>query len=235
MLDLVGSNLRRPEAMEFLTFAPIAWSRFFPEESSPSQWDLISREAGIVERRKHWEEKLASLVAQKKSRNPRKMWQETIDSVRERASRSLPSFAPSSSASFVHSFPDSFDEAFEISAGRSGRNGVAFGLAFHGVMERLDLSSGSNLQQLCRVKAREQSIPGKVEEIEGLCEKCLRHPLLERVRRSRRLFREGPFSVSLNENIVEGKMDLLFEKEGGWVVVDYKTDPVSGEALEQRF
>jgi len=64
MLDLIGSNLKRSEVMEFLTFAPIAWSRFFPEEPSPAQWDLISREAGIVEGRKQWEDKLSSWVTQ---------------------------------------------------------------------------------------------------------------------------------------------------------------------------
>jgi ATP-dependent helicase/nuclease subunit A len=44
-----------------------------------------------------------------------------------------------------------------------------------------------------------------------------------------------PFSVSLEEKIMEGKIDLLFEEDEEWVIVDYKTDEVSGEALEQRF
>jgi ATP-dependent helicase/nuclease subunit A len=34
---------------------------------------------------------------------------------------------------------------------------------------------------------------------------------------------------------VEGTIDLLFEEEGRWVIVDYKTDDVFGESLEQRF
>ena len=63
LLELLGRNFKRSEVMEFLTFAPIAWSRFFPEEPSPSQWDLISREAGIVEGRNQWKEKLASFIA----------------------------------------------------------------------------------------------------------------------------------------------------------------------------
>ncbi len=50
--------------MEFLTFAPLAWERFFPEEPSTSHWDLISREAGIVEGRKEWEERLTCWIAQ---------------------------------------------------------------------------------------------------------------------------------------------------------------------------
>jgi ATP-dependent helicase/nuclease subunit A len=65
--------------------------------------------------------------------------------------------------------------------------------------------------------------------------RCLDHPLMERARKAKRLFREVPFSVSLEGKLVEGKIDLLFEEEGGWVIVDYKTDDVSGEALDQRF
>lgn len=70
LLDLVSSNLPRAEVMEFLTFAPIAWSRFFKEEPSPSQWDSISREAGIVEGRRQWEEKLAGLMAHGEKSGP---------------------------------------------------------------------------------------------------------------------------------------------------------------------
>ncbi len=64
LLDLAGGNLRRRAVMEFLTFAPVAWKRFFAEEPSPSQWDLLSREAGIVEGRDQWEGKLAALMRQ---------------------------------------------------------------------------------------------------------------------------------------------------------------------------
>lgn len=59
LLGLVGTPLRRPQVMEFLTFAPIAWSRFFKNPPSSSRWDQISRLAGIVEGRRQWEEKLA--------------------------------------------------------------------------------------------------------------------------------------------------------------------------------
>jgi len=64
LLDLVSSNFRRGEVMEFLTFAPLAWERFLPEEPSTSRWELISREAGIVEGRNQWKEELTSWIAQ---------------------------------------------------------------------------------------------------------------------------------------------------------------------------
>jgi ATP-dependent exoDNAse (exonuclease V) beta subunit len=163
-------------------------------------------------------------------------WKETLDSVKEKASRGLPLLAPSSSA-FLDFPPYFFDEKTEPRASGKGseESGLYFGLAFHAVMERLDLASGSNLGDLSRVKAMDQSIPGLAEKIETLCRRCLDHPLMERARKSKRIFREVPFSVSLNDNIVEGKIDLLFEEGGSWAIVDYKTDDVSGESLEQRF
>lgn len=151
-------------------------------------------------------------------------WKEALNLIKEKASRGLPLLAPSLS-----------DEDFQPAASGKGGGGAAFGLAFHGVMEGLDLINGRNLKSLCQEKAKEQGIPGMAEEIEMLCSRCLDHSLIKRVRKSKRFFREVPFSVSLGGNLVEGKLDLLFEEDGGWVILDYKTDEVSGDALEQRF
>lgn len=38
----------------------------------------------------------------------------------------------------------------------------------------------------------------------------------------------------LDQQMVRGRIDLLVPVEGGWMIVDYKTDRVSGEDLEQR-
>lgn len=63
LLDLLGSNWPRSLVMEFLTFAPLAWSSFLKEEPSPAYWDLISRQAGIIAGRGEWEEKLALFIS----------------------------------------------------------------------------------------------------------------------------------------------------------------------------
>ncbi|NTW37079.1 MAG: hypothetical protein HGB17_13350, partial [Syntrophobacteraceae bacterium] len=42
LLGLIGTPFRRPQVMEFLTFAPVAWSRFFKDPPSSSRWDHIS-------------------------------------------------------------------------------------------------------------------------------------------------------------------------------------------------
>ena len=165
-------------------------------------------------------------------------WKESLDGVKEKASVGLPLLAPSSALPSTLDLPSHrLDEWIEPSPsrGEGEEGGIYFGLAFHGVMERLDLSGGNNLEGLCRIETLAYSIPGSVERLGAMIRQCLGHPLMERVRKARRLFREVPFAVSLDGNLVEGKIDLLFEEEGGWVIVDYKTDDVSGEALEQRF
>ncbi|HYB19357.1 MAG TPA: 3'-5' exonuclease, partial [Thermodesulfobacteriota bacterium] len=166
----------------------------------------------------------------------RMQWKETLNSAVEKASCGLPLFAPSSSV-FLDFPPYYFDEKADPRGSGKGSDelGLCFGLAFHAVMERLDLHGGGNLADLSRVKTMEQSIPGSAEKMDALCRGCLAHPFMERVRKAKRVFREVPFSVSLNGKIVEGKIDLLFEEAGSWVIMDYKTDDVSGDVLEKRF
>ena len=166
----------------------------------------------------------------------RKNWKETLDSVKERASRGLSVLAPSSAdlADFRGQFFEGLPESRE--PGRSvDWTGAALGLAFHSVMERLDLKSGRNLEELCREKTMDTPVAGVAQRLAELCRGCIGHPVMERARSSNRLFREVPFSVAMDDKIIEGKIDLLFREQGGWVIVDYKTDDVSGEALERRF
>jgi ATP-dependent helicase/nuclease subunit A len=165
-------------------------------------------------------------------------WKESLDTVKKKASLGLPLLAPSSAdPSFLDLPSHRLDEWIEpvLSRGKGEEEGPSFGLAFHGVMERVDLSRGGNLKELCRIQTFEYSIPGAGEKLEAMVRRCLGHPLMDRVKRAKRSFREVPFSVSLDGSLVEGKIDLLFEEESGWVIVDYKTDEVSGETLEQRF
>jgi ATP-dependent helicase/nuclease subunit A len=168
----------------------------------------------------------------------RLQWKKSLDTVKEKASKGLPLVAPSSADPSTLDLPlHRLEERIEPgpSRGKAEEGGPSFGLAFHGVMERLDLSAADNLKVLCQMETLEHSIPGSAEKLEAMVRQCVGHPLMDRVRRARRVYREAPFSVSLDGNLVEGKIDLLFEEKSGWVIVDYKTDDVSGQALEQRF
>jgi ATP-dependent exoDNAse (exonuclease V) beta subunit len=59
-------------------------------------------------------------------------------------------------------------------------------------------------------------------------ERALAHPVFGRARAAAvrgATFREPPFLLALADGrLLEGSIDLAFEEDGGWTVVDYKTD-----------
>jgi len=59
-------------------------------------------------------------------------------------------------------------------------------------------------------------------------------PVIERARRASRVFRELPLVFPDGGELIQGVVDLVFEEDAGLVVVDYKTDGITGEqALDQ--
>jgi ATP-dependent helicase/nuclease subunit A len=120
---------------------------------------------------------------------------------------------------------------------------VRLGSAFHAAMEGADLLR----QEDVTVRMQELSVRYKLDResiaaLEDMMRRCLASDLIERARRAirsgRRLLRELPFVRSIGgATIEEGKIDLLFEEEDGWVLVDYKTDWVSNnkEAADTFF
>jgi len=77
--------------------------------------------------------------------------------------------------------------------------------------------------------------PAARAEAVRLVERLIDHPVVARARAARRRFVELPilFRDDALENapLVEGKIDLLFEEEDGWVVVDWKTDRLPTPAV----
>ena len=70
-------------------------------------------------------------------------------------------------------------------------------------------------------------------------ERTLAHDLLVRARRATArgaCRRETPVTVTLEDGtLVEGVVDLAFEEDGEWIVVDYKTDREIAAAGEDRY
>ena len=54
---------------------------------------------------------------------------------------------------------------------------------------------------------------------------CLRHALMDLARKSPRVHRELPIVIRTDTNeLLDGVIDLAFQDENGWTVVDFKTD-----------
>jgi ATP-dependent helicase/nuclease subunit A len=59
-----------------------------------------------------------------------------------------------------------------------------------------------------------------------LLQRLRQHPLYGRLDRARRLA-ELPYAYLDGDTLVEGKIDLLFQEDDGWRLIDFKTDRVA--------
>ncbi len=123
-------------------------------------------------------------------------------------------------------------------AGGMDSGGVSYGSAFHMVMERIDLHNATE-EDLFHHTQEASGFWGlnqqEQEMLLAMVRKTCKSPVIERANRSAAVYREVPFALGFNKKIHEGFIDLVFEEPGGLVIVDYKTDNVSGKGLEERF
>lgn len=117
------------------------------------------------------------------------------------------------------------------------------GTAMHKVLEKIsfEMSSDSKsvlafLDDLCdkhfiSLKEREALSPEAIQTV-------LASELGKRIRSAKHVYRETPFVLKKDGQFIQGIIDLYFEDEQGWVLVDYKTDritPVNIVAIASRY
>jgi len=112
---------------------------------------------------------------------------------------------------------------------RRGRAGTNIGRAVHAVLQVVDLRTGENLDDIARAQAAAEGVPDRAGEIARLVRGALANPLVQRALDSKRYWRETPVAGPVGNGIVEGFIDLLFEEEDGFVIVDFKTDALSSD------
>jgi ATP-dependent exoDNAse (exonuclease V) beta subunit len=76
--------------------------------------------------------------------------------------------------------------------------------------------------------------PREQAEVARLVANALASPVMERAWQAEERFAEVPFSLHLHARLIEGVVDFAFLEDGAWVVVDFKTDRVAGEAVSAR-
>ncbi len=77
--------------------------------------------------------------------------------------------------------------------------------------------------------------PAEQEEAKRLIETALTSPVMTRAQGAREHFSELPFVLHHEDRLLEGVIDLAFVEDGMWIVVDFKTDAVTGmEEMEAR-
>jgi ATP-dependent exoDNAse (exonuclease V) beta subunit len=126
-------------------------------------------------------------------------------------------------------------------ADRGRPGGAAFGALVHAVLAIAAFdATRSMLQDLVASEGR--GLGAKDEEVAaavGVIERVLAHTLLQRAGAAAArgaCRRESPVTWSLADGtLVEGVVDLAFEEDGRWIVVDYKTDRELADLGEEQY
>jgi ATP-dependent exoDNAse (exonuclease V) beta subunit len=129
-------------------------------------------------------------------------------------------------------------------AGAARGRAVRLGLAFHDAMDALDFCQVASIAESSREAAGRHNL-GRSEArlLEEMVRISFESELMGRVRRVKesrgKVIRELPFIRRLGAPgvlapIESGKIDLLFEEAGEWVIVDYKTDLIPAGMVESK-
>ena len=117
---------------------------------------------------------------------------------------------------------------------KRGRAGTSIGRAVHAVLQTVDLKTGAGLDNIARAQAAAEGVPDRTAEIARLVRYALSSIPVKRAVESGRWWREAPVTAPMERGVIEGFIDLLFEEEDGFVIVDYKTDALrSGDEIEK--
>jgi ATP-dependent exoDNAse (exonuclease V) beta subunit len=108
-------------------------------------------------------------------------------------------------------------------------SGAAFGSLVHAVLARSPFdATRAALDDIAAVEARLLAMDDDASAAAAVVERALQHELLVRARNADArgaCRRETAVTLTLDEGtLVEGIVDLAFEEDGKWIVVDYKTD-----------
>jgi ATP-dependent exoDNAse (exonuclease V) beta subunit len=117
----------------------------------------------------------------------------------------------------------------ELPRGANRPGGPRFGALVHAVLAIIPLDAEINA--VTRLTAAQANILGATEdEVEAAAEVVqgvLAQPLLQRAfeaTKTQRCRREVPIAWRDGETLIEGVIDLAFEDDAGWIVLDFKTD-----------
>jgi ATP-dependent exoDNAse (exonuclease V) beta subunit len=120
-------------------------------------------------------------------------------------------------------------------------SGPTFGVLVHAVLAQVPLDAGQDaLDDIARLEARVLGLsPEEARAAASIVTRVLSHDIASRARAAGRrggCRREAPVTYTLPDGtLVEGVVDLAFEDEGRWCVVDYKTDRELGTTGEEHY
>ena len=117
---------------------------------------------------------------------------------------------------------------------RRGRGGTSMGRAVHAVLQAIDLGNQDGLDNLARAQAAAEGIANRAGDVARLVRQACQSEPVQRAVASGRLWREVPIGAPGDGVVLEGFIDLLFQTDQGYEIVDYKTDEIRPNEMESR-
>ena len=111
---------------------------------------------------------------------------------------------------------------------QKGRYGTAVGRAVHGVLQVIDLTDGSGLDDAARAQAAAEGVANRTEVVARLARAGVDTSVARSAAASEH-WRELWVAAPVGDRLIEGYVDLLYRTPEGLVVVDWKTDHVAGD------
>jgi ATP-dependent helicase/nuclease subunit A len=160
-----------------------------------------------------------------------------VERLRRAASDAVPTFRVVAVTDVAHA-------AGRKPAWESTGRGMSWGRVLHGALEAAMRHPNLELRlHAANLLAEEERPEGEVEEVVRLVESVRGSPLWTRALAAKRCLVEVPFALNvpspelgiaeaLPESLLQGAVDLAFEEEDGWVLVDYKSDTVASNRDE---
>jgi len=130
---------------------------------------------------------------------------------------------------------------FDPGSAESRSGGIAFGVLVHAILAQIDLDADHEaIADVARNEARVLGLnDADVASATHKVVEILKHPLLKQARAAAvrgACRRETPVTYRLPDGtIVEGVVDLAFEEQGRWTIVDYKTDRELATTSEEHY
>ena len=115
------------------------------------------------------------------------------------------------------------------------------GILIHSVLEEIDFKNFSTDEAILKIKEKIDTVPKKIKkEVEERAIKIIKRfqssEILDELKKSRIVFKEVPFILKEKDRFIEGRIDIVYEKNGKIYIMDYKTAGFSDEkSLIERY
>lgn len=119
----------------------------------------------------------------------------------------------------------------------SGDYGHEWGSAVHELLEVCHKSPTADLRPTALRLTRDYNLgASRVDELISTVQSVTASEIWKRAQASKRCYSELPFETTITgedgkPKLVRGIIDLIFEEDDGWVIVDYKTDDITEDQV----